>query len=163
MQLNGKDFVYQVQDDYMFTENAIFEMLELQNHLKNELNEYVVLSPWNDSWLWKLPYRNKSTPRVVICSNHRYWIQYYDMSCSFFLHHSEFSRHWDYYHDFFYLLKKLPSSKENNLENQSLNYMLTRRGVLGLVPINSIAFHLQSQLEEDPHIDWRKIWDSIEV
>lgn len=163
MQLHGKDFVYQVQDDYLFTLSAIREMFDVQLHLKAELNEYVFLSPYNDNWLWKAPYRNKSTPRVVISSFDRYWIQYYDVSCSFFVHHSEFTRHWDLYHQFFSLLDTLPNSEARDLENKSLNYILTRRGVLGLVPINTLAFHVQSELEEDPYIDWKPHWDNIVV
>jgi len=163
MQLNGKDFVYQVQDDYLFTKECIFEMVEMQKQLKTEVNEYGLLSPFNDSWLWLVLYRNKVTPRVVIYTPKRYWIQYYDMSCSFLLHYSEFTKHWDFYHEFFVLLDKLNQSENNALENKSLNYMLTRRGVLGLVPVNNLAFHLQSELEEDHHYDWRKLWDSIEV
>jgi hypothetical protein len=54
-------------------------------------------------------------------------------------------------------------NNNNDLENKSLNYMLTQRGVLGLVPINSVAFHLQSDLEKDPHIDYKPLWDSIDV
>jgi hypothetical protein len=41
--------------------------------------------------------------------------------------------------------------------------MLTQRGVLGLIPINSLAFHMQSELEKDPHIPWEPIWDNIDV
>lgn len=163
MQLNGRDFVYQVQDDYLFTKTAISEMIKLQKQLKNEVNEYAVLSPYNDPWLWLAPYRNKVTPRVVIYTPTRYWIQYYDMSCSFLLHYSEFTRHWDLYHEFFVLLENLKNSPENTLENKSLNYMLTKRGVLGLVPMTNLAFHLQSELEEDHHFDWRGLWDRIEV
>jgi hypothetical protein len=76
--------------------------------------------------------------------------------------YEQFNQHWDLYSMFFYLTDRL---KENNnhLENKSLNYMLTQRGVLGLIPINSLAFHLQSDLEKDPHIDYRPLWDSINV
>jgi hypothetical protein len=55
------------------------------------------------------------------------------------------------------------TKEKNDLENVSLNYMLTKRGVLGLVPVNSIAHHLQSDLEKDPHIDYRPLWDTINV
>lgn len=159
LQVHGKDLVYQVQDDYIFLETTIVEMFEVYKQIKNEINYDIIVSPFNDYWLWLAVYRNSSTPRTVIVGKNRYWIQYYDMSCSFMTSHEQFSQHWDLYHAFFELIDK----KDPKLESQSLNFMLTQRGVLGLIPINSLAFHIQSELEEDPHIDWKKIWDDINV
>jgi len=162
MQKHGKDLVYQVQDDYLFTESAIYEMVDLFFQIKTETDSDCLISPWNDSWLWLTAYRNRTTPRTVIVSKYRYWIQYYDMSCSFLTSHKQFSQHWDLYNSFFYLIDNKHKSN-NDLENKSLNYMLTQRGVLGLVPVSSVSFHMQSDLEKDPHIDYRPLWDSIDV
>jgi len=158
LQANGIDFVYQVQDDYLFFETALLEMYKVIHQVKMETGYDIVASPFNDFWLWLAIYRNSSTPRIVIVGENRYWIQYYDMSCSFMTIHLEFSKHWDLYHKFFELLK----DNDPNLERYSLNYMLTQRA-LGLVPINSLAFHMQSELEKDPHTDWKPLWDSIDV
>lgn len=159
LQENGIDFVYQVQDDYLFYESAIFELYQVSNQLKTETNSEIIASPFNDFWLWLAVYRNACTPRTVIVGENRYWIQYYDMSCSYMTTHKQFSQHWDLYHAFFDLLE----SNSKDLENYSLNFMLTQRGVLGLIPINNLAFHLQTELEEDPHLDWKKLWDSFDV
>lgn len=159
---NGKGLVYQIQDDYLFSQNAITDMLNIYEQVLYETGTQPIISPWNDSWLWLLSYRNKSTPRTVIVGNKGYWIQYYDMSCSFMTSHEQFNNHWDLYSMFFYMIDRLKQNN-NDLENKSLNYMLTQRGILGLVPVNSLAFHLQSDLEKDPHIDYRPLWDSINV
>jgi len=158
LQQNGKDFVYQVQDDYLFFPSALKEMYEVINQLKFETGYDIVVSPFNDFWLWLAIYRNSCTPRTVVVGKDRYWIQYYDMSCSFMTIHKEFSKHWDLYHEFFNLLEQ--GSKE--LESKSLNYMLTKRAY-GFIPVNNLAFHMQTELEEDPHIDWRPLWESINV
>jgi hypothetical protein len=155
----GKDLVYQVQDDYLFTPSCITELYEMQGQLYNEIGEFAILSPFNDFWLWLGPYRNRPTPRTIICSTYRYWIQYYDMSCSFLTHHNIFKNNIDLYNEFFRLL----DLKSKELENISLNYMLTRRGLLGLVPINNLAFHVQSELEKDPYIDWKPYWDNTSI
>ena len=165
---NGKDLVFQVQDDYMFTTTAIYEMIDLFMQIRNETGSDCVVNPWNDPWLWKAVYRNKPTPRTVIIGSGRYWIQYYDMSCSFMTSHTQFEQHWDLYNMFLFLTGKLAAKDKkfngtNDLENRSLNYMFTQRNVLGLVPVDSLAFHMQSDLELDPHQDWRPIWDSIDV
>jgi hypothetical protein len=160
LQKNGKDLVYQVQDDYLFTETAIYEMIDLFLQIKSETGSECLISPYNDSWYWLALYRNRSTPRTVIVSKHRYWIQYYDMSCCFMTSHNVFREHWDLYHAFFTLIDDKTNS---DLENLSLNYMLTQRGILGLVPINSLAFHMQSEVDKDPHIDWKPHWDNIKI
>ena len=162
MQKNGKDLVFQVQDDYIFIETAIYEMIDLFFQIKAETGSDCLISPYNDSWLWLTAYRNQPTPRTVIVGKNRYWIQYYDMSCSFMTSHHNFSQHWDLYNSFFYFIDNKGKHK-NDLENRSLNYMLTKRSILGLVPVSSVAFHMQSDLEKDPHIDWKPYWDAIEI
>ena len=159
---NGSDLVYQVQDDYLFSPNGIHDMVDVYEQMLTETGIQSLISPWNDSWLWLTAYRNRPTPRTVIVGRRGYWIQYYDMSCSFLTSHKQFIEHWDLYTMFFYMIDRTKSNN-NNLENKSLNYILTQRGVLGLVPVNSVAFHLQSDLEKDPHIDYRPLWDSINV
>lgn len=160
LQENGKDLVYQIQDDYLFSEKCIYDTVDVYHQMKLETNTESIISPYNSVDNWLRCYRNISTPRTVIVGKHGYWIQYYDMSCSFLTSYNQFNKHWDLYNMFFYLVDK---KEQGILENRSLNYMLTRRGVLGLVPINSLAFHLQSELEKDPHIDYRPLWDSIEI
>lgn len=161
LQVEGRDFVYLVQDDYLFTPTCIAEMIELQHQLKQEVGEWAILSPFNDNYLWQTFYKNKVTPRVVVCTPYRYWIQYYDMSCSYLTHHTIFGMHWDLYHEFFVLLDEHIKTGANKLENRSLNYIFTRRGVLGLVPVNILSFHIQSELEKDPYVDWKPYWDSV--
>lgn len=162
MQEHGKDLVFQVQDDYIFIDSAIEEMIDLFFQIKSETGSDCLISPYNDSWLWLARYRNIATPRTVIVGKYRYWIQYYDMSCSFLTSHAVFKDHWDLYNSFFYFIDN-KHKHNNDLENKSLNYMLTQRGILGLVPVSSVAFHMQSDLEKDPHIDWKPYWDNIKI
>lgn len=157
---NGKDLVYQLQDDFIFIKSTVYEMIDVFYQMFAETQTHCIVHPWNDSWLWQTFYRNKSTPRLVVVGKYRYWIQYYDMSCSFLTSHEQFCKHWDLYDKFLFLVD---NRKDSSLENISLNYMLTQRGVLGLVPINSLAFHMQTELEKDPHIQWEPLWNSIDV
>jgi len=159
---NGKDYVYQVQDDYLFSDNAIGDMIDVYDQVFNETGSHCLVSSWNDSWLWLTLYRNRPTNRAVIVGKHGYWIQYYDMSCSFMTSHHQFNQHWDLYDMFLYMIDKV-NPENNDLENKSLNYILTQRGVLGLVPVSNLSFHLQSNIEKDPHIDYKPLWDSIDI
>jgi hypothetical protein len=98
---NGKNLVYQVQDDYLFSTNSIVDMVEVYETINAETGTQPLISPYNDSWLWQTHYRNISTPRTVIVGKRGYWIQYYDMSCSFLTSHEQFIQHWDLYLMFF--------------------------------------------------------------
>ena len=166
LQEHGEDFVYQIQDDYMFDKAAIFEMLDVWQQMFQETNTHAVISPWNDFDIWASAspngYRNRATNRTVVPGKHRYWIQYYDCSCSFLTSHKQFSQHWDLYNDFFYLIDKIGRT-DGLLEQRSLNYMFVQRGVLGLIPVNSLAWHMQREEDRDPYIPWEPIWDAIDV
>jgi hypothetical protein len=156
---NGKDLVYLVQDDYLFFDTCIFEMIDVFFQIYKECGIESIISPYNDSWLWLVPYRNKCTPRTIIVGSKRYWIQYYDMSCSYMTSINVIKNNWDLIQKFLFINSK--GDENNNLENISLNYMLTQRNILGLVPVSSLALHVQSELEKDPYIDWQKLWNSV--
>lgn len=158
---SGGEFVYQIQDDYLFFPTAIYEIVSIYSKIFQEIGIEPIVSPFNDPWLWLGPYRNQITPRGVFVGERRYWIQFYDMSCSFFTSHNQFRKHWDEYYSFFKLVDE--NKKEKGLENKSLNYILTRRAVLGIVPVQNLAFHMQSDLEKDPHLDWKSLWDQIKI
>lgn len=158
LDLNGKDLVFQVQDDYLFAPTAIYEMIDVWYQMFNETDTHSIVSPYNNIRHWTGSYRNRPTARTIIVGANRYWIQYYDMSCSFMTSHEEFIRHWDLYEKFL----NLPSTGINgDLESISLNYILTRRGVLGLTPIDTLALHVQHEYDKDPYVDWQHWWNEV--
>jgi hypothetical protein len=162
MQKHGQDFVFQIQDDYMFDQDAMYEMIDIWYQIFNETQSHAVINPWNDPDLWYSLYRNKSTPRAFIPGKNRYWIQGYDTACTFLTSHQQFSQHWDLYNDFFYLIDKIDKTN-GMLENKSLNHMFVQRGILMLMPVDSVAWHMQAPEDEDPYIPWQPIWDAIDV
>lgn len=163
----GNNLVYQIQDDYIFNQRAVYDCVDMFYQMLNETGTHAVISPFNDSYLWLTHYRNRTTPRAVIVGSNDYWIQYYDMSCSFLTSHVQFNKHWDLYENFFELIDNyninLEQTGKSMLENKSLNLMLTKRGVLGLVPIRSLAHHLQTEQDVDPFSDWKSIWDTTTI
>lgn len=155
---NGRDLVFQVQDDYLFCESAIVDSIDHYFTSGGDCQTQPIIQPFNDIHYWAVGYKNRSTPRLVSLGKKGYWIQIYDTSCSFMTSHWQFRQHWDLYDRFFDLIPNL-GKPDAKLENDSLNYMFTRRGVLGLTPINTLSHHIQTQ--PDLYVDWRPIWDSI--
>jgi hypothetical protein len=161
LEQNGTHLVYQVQDDYLFHPHAIVEMICLFNQLKIEVDTESVITPHNDPQWWMATYRNQVTPRTIFPSSSRYWIQIYDISCSFMTSHTKFMEIKDLRDIFLTFPGK--GDEHGNLENKSINYMFTQRGVLGVSPINSLALHIQGELEKDPYIKWEEWWNEYTI
>lgn len=156
---NGTDFVFQIQDDYIFAPGAIRDVADIWFQMYYETETEAVITPYHDTYVWLKHYRNRPTPRSFLIGKNGFWIQIYDVACTFFTSINQFNKHWDLYEKFFYLIDNRDS--EYSLENKSLNYMFTKRAVLGLCPVNSLSLHMQTDLEKDPYIDWKLWWDNI--
>ena len=154
LQSQDAHFVFQVQDDYLFKPECIVDMADQFASINNETGSHSIIYPFNDQYIWLTGYRNKSTPRAVFCGKNGYWIQTYDIPCTFFTSKLEFSKHWDMYEKFLAMDPVKPP-----LEVESLNWILTRKGALGIIPIQSLAFHMQTELYVDPYVDWKPHWE----
>jgi len=155
---NGKDLVYQVQDDYLFKDDAIFQMIDIFMQVFNDIETMPIVSPFNYPHYWNCKsYKYKSTPRMIVPGKNQYWIQCYDISCSFLTGHQQFVNNWDMIE---YFLTLDPTGGETgDLENISLNRILVDRQQLGLTPFNSLNLHMQSEFEKDPYTDWVSLWN----
>jgi hypothetical protein len=159
----GTNLVYQIQDDYLFTEKSLYYSVDMFYQLYNNYGTHPIICPYNNPEFIRI-YKGKTTPRLIELGKHSYWIQVYDTSCTFLTSHHQFKKHLDLYDKFYELIdKKIENKNTTDLENKSLNYIFTRRGVLGVTPINGLNFHMQSEHERDPYIDWLPIWNSVEV
>jgi hypothetical protein len=156
LRTQGKDLVYQIQDDYLFQESTIYEMIDVYFQLKRDCNTEAIISPYNTPSLWYETYRYRPTPRAIIPGSKRYWIQTYDVACTFLTSINQFNANWDIFEYFFTLL---PHGIDSVLEPLSLNKMFTQRGILGLIPMQSLAFHLQSEREREPYFNWEQLWE----
>lgn len=159
---NGTDLVYQVQDDYLFFETAIFEMVDVYFQLLKDCETDSVVMPYNPPYIWNelgsYYYKHKvSSPRVIVPGSKRYWMQAYDTSCSFMTSANQFRKNADLLEIFIRM-----DPKDSKLEIISLNRMFTQRGILGIMPMNSVALHMQGEAEKDPYIDWKSLWNSID-
>lgn len=153
---NGTDLVYQVQDDYLFEKSAVSEVIDTYFKILNSSNTESIVTPYNAPYLWSQIYYNTTTPRTVFMGEKRYWIQIYDVSCSFLTSHRNFINNRDILEKFLNL-----DPRDPDLEKISLNKMMVSRGHLAVCPFESIALHMQSDYERDPYVDWKLLWDSI--
>jgi hypothetical protein len=165
---NGEDLVYQVQDDYLYCETAIYEMISLYVQF-NTLSQY---SLWfkdyqesADPIILAADYPNiwddyKTFPTMVITGVHRKWLSMYLMYCTFLTSKKQFSRHWDLY-ELYFSLPPQGIPPNNEIESISIAKMLKERYVIGLLPFESVALHIQDYQHKDAFINWKEWWDKI--
>ena len=156
LELKGADLVYQVQDDYLFEPTAIYDMIDMFMQMYRDTGSHIVVSPYNHPHYWQEAYKYRATPRVLVAGAKQYWVQLYEIPCTFLTSKHEFSKHWDLYENFFN-----GDLHDDHLEINSFNKIITERGVLCLEPITSVALHMQAEFDKDPYIDWKSRWDSV--
>jgi glycosyltransferase involved in cell wall biosynthesis len=150
---NGEHLIYQVQDDYLFEPNAIYEMVDMIF-----MNEATIVFPYNHPGYWNddRNFKSRDIPTRLIPGRYRYWLKIYNVSCSFLTPHKVLKENYD-------LFEKLFSGHplDHGLETNSVNRLMTERGLLGVMPVESIALHMQAIYEMDPYINWKERWESV--
>jgi len=153
------DLIFLVQDDYLYTQTGVYEMIDIFLKILNETKHPCLVYPFNTPDHWKVQYRLRSTPRMVHPGLHQYWIQCFDISCTFMTSKEQLIRNWKRVEYFMSLDQE--NGIDGNLENISINRIIVDDGVLGMMPFESVALHMQGQREKEPYIDWRARWNSI--
>jgi hypothetical protein len=154
---NGKELVFQIQDDYLFEPNAMFEMISLFNQVRLETTsqEEIIISPNNDPRHWQEFYKYIPLSKMFIMGKNQYWFQTGDMTCTFLTSVNQFNRHWDIYERFLTL-----DPTDSMLEPRSLNIIPNNR-VLSFRPFTSLALHMQYEYDKEPYIDWEARWSAV--
>jgi hypothetical protein len=157
MDQEGKELVYQIQDDFLWHKNCIFEMIDIFNQTMQETTNHLLIFPNNEPWPWHGFYRYKLVPRMLVPGAFRYWVSTYDVPSGFMTSVTEFRKHWDLYEKYFALPPYHPE-----LETLSLNKILCESRTYGIKPVDSMAFHLQYAPNKEPYMDWKTYWDAVE-
>jgi hypothetical protein len=150
----GKDLVYFVQDDYLYYETCIWEMLEAYFQFSHKTKLPVCIYPFDD------PYRYgdhiKVPPLVTVhLGLKRHWRTSFGTASCFMLDHPTIVKNWD-------LLEAMGKHEiDYKMEDETLNVMFRERGVLLFTPIPSIALHAQADTEKDLYLDWEALWNQF--
>ena len=150
----GKDLVYFVQDDYLYELNAIRDMVNTWVDASTRLNKPVSIFPYNDPYHY-IPV-NTQIPSYVVQSSGRHWRTNVLTSSCFMTHISIIKEEWDLFY------KMGTSEVTPTMEDESINQLFKTRGHFLLIPIPSLALHMQFDTEKDPFINWREWWDKYD-
>jgi len=152
---HGKDWVYFIQDDYLYEKNAIYDMIVVANQTTENIGNYTCVFPYND------PYRY--TPVNTVIQSHiiqmqgRHWRTQIMTGSPFMVHHSILKKEWDVFE------KMGKHELSSDMEDNTINQLFRTRGYYLFVPIPSLALHMQYEPEKDPFIDWKEWWDKFDL
>lgn len=155
---HGVDLVYFAQDDYLYYESALMEMVDAYFHFKNLSGFEACIYPYND------PYRRgPERDHKVLKGPNRYWMSDCATACCILVSHQTLVNNWELFEEF--------GKQEYDVycEDRTINRLfinfagLPERTIQHLlfVPIQSLALHLGRESERDPYIDWKPLWDKF--
>jgi SAM-dependent methyltransferase len=151
---HGKEIVYFAQDDYLYDTTAIYDMIMTMMDTSMKLGTFVSVYPYDDPYKY-IP-ENTSILSHIIRSRKRHWrTQLMTASC-FMTHHQIITDNWD----LFEAMGKHEVTPK--MEDETINQLFRTRGYYLIVPIPSLALHMQYQSEIDDQLNWREWWDRYE-
>ena len=159
----GKDLIYFAQDDYLYYESAILEMVDSYYRFVTFTGMQICLYPFDDPYRYGEQYTKY--PSKVVLGAKRHWRVAYHTSSCFFLSHKTLIENWE----LFELMGKL--KYDATCEDRSINRLFqnmegfSARNISHLLftPIPSLALHMQDQSTKDPYLDWKSLWDKFNL
>lgn len=147
---NGKDVVYFVQDDYLYYQTAVYEMLWALHDFMHLTGTGVGVVPFNDPY-WYIP-ENSKLKHHILQGRSRWWRTTIHTPSCMMIPYSVLNKNWD-------LFYKMATSKiSGTMEMDSINKLWYERNYVAVAPIPSLALHMQYETEKDPFIFWQTLW-----
>lgn len=150
----GKEIVYFAQDDYLYDQRAIYDMILTMMFTSNALGAFTCIYPYDDPYRY-IP-QNTAVQSHVIRHQGRHWRTQNATASCFMVHHQVLQQNWD----LFEAMGKHPV--DSKMEDNTINKLWYERGNYLFVPIPSLALHMQYDTEKDDQINWREWWDKYD-
>ena len=151
----GSDWVYFAQDDYLYEETAIYDMLMVAMDTSHKLQAFTCVYPFNDPYHY-IP-ENTAILSHIIRSQKRHWRTQILASSCFMVHHNVIVNNWDLFHNMGI------HEWNSNMERDTISQLFTSRGYYLFVPIPSLALHMQYETEKDDLADWETLWNKYAI
>lgn len=150
---HAEDLVYFVQDDYLYYESAIWEMVDAYFTFSEKTKQPVCIYPFDDTYHY---YKEKLPLVTLHLGAKRHWRTGFAVASPFMVDKDTLTKNFD-------LFEKMGNEPVSTImEDVSINRLFSERNCILFTPIPSLALHSQSDIEKDPYIDWRPLWDKFE-
>ncbi|CAB4124376.1 AdoMet_MTases domain containing protein [uncultured Caudovirales phage] len=151
---HGRDLVYFAQDDYLFYETALWEMIDAYVQFKDKTKEEVCIFPYDHPLRYELLADKNYFYKILLGAN-RHWRVAYHTACCFFMNHSTIVKEWD-------LFEAMGNHAYDEIcEDETINRLFSERNYLLFTPIPSVALHMGMWSDWDRYINWRELWNKF--
>lgn len=152
----GKEWVYFIQDDFLFRENSIDLMLYSIREFSRNLGKPASIHAFNDPYEYYMP-ENVAVSCHIVASKDRYWRTNIHVPFSLMTHISIVRSNWDLFY------KMGTSEVSGEMEFESISKLYYERGYTAFTPIPSLASHMQGETEVEFFVDWKPLWENYNL
>ena len=155
------DLVYSVEDDYLHSPSALFEMLSEYEYLSSKYNlpQPLCIFPWDEPENYE-PKHN--TPELIMRGQYRHWKTGWGTTFTMMTSPKVFQDHWKLFETLATEYKEWDGTGDKNdtiHEGNTISYIWSKH-IIRINPIPSLVLHMQSSLQEDSYIDWKYWWNT---
>ena len=155
------DLVYSVEDDYLHSPSALYEMLSEYEYLSSKYNlpQPLCIFPWDEPETYD-PKHN--TPELIMRGQYRHWKTGWGTTYTMMTSPKVFHDHWNLFEKLATEYKEWDGTGNKNdtiHEGNTISYIWSKH-IIRINPIPSLVLHMQSSLQEDSYIDWKYWWNT---
>ena len=143
----GKDLVFFIEDDYIFFESALNEIVTSYERISSQINRELFICPTDYPYF----YMNNQKTNILIGSK-RHWRLVSKTLCSFITSHSLIKEYWNNFYD--------NCLDRHDPFEKYLNKIYEKE--ICISPIKSLSLHMtnvNSSYGLSPFIDYKSLWD----
>ena len=153
------DLVYSVEDDYLHSPSALYEMLSEYEYLSSKYNlpQPLCIFPWDEPENYE-PKHN--TPELIMRGQYRHWKTGWGTTFTMMTSPKVFQDHWEIFEKLATEYQEWDGTGNKNdtiHEGNTISYIWSKH-IIRINPIPSLVLHMQSSLQEDSYIDWKYWW-----
>lgn len=152
---DAEDLVYSVEDDYLHFPKAISNMVVMNERFESITGSRVAIRPDDDLFTYSINSPHSRKESIILLGTDRHWRTLHCTHNTIFTHAEVFREHWELFASLAKFFKKTSIN-----EDKSINMVWERVPLFS--PIPTLAIHV-SQNNEPPFIDYRSLWESIDI
>ena len=155
------DLVYSVEDDYLHSPTALYEMLSEYEYLSSKYNlpQPLCIFPWDEPETYDSKH---NTPELIMRGQYRHWKTGWGTTFTMMTSPKVFQDHWEIFEKLAteYQEWDVTGNKNDTIhEGNTISYIWSKH-IIRINPIPSLVLHMQSSLQEDSYIDWKYWWNT---
>ena len=158
----GRKWIYSVEDDYLHYPESIKVMVEQAEAFSSGFGTVVAIRPDDDVFTYSPNTSYSKKPCRIILGKERHWRTLNNTHNTIFTHVDVITQYWELFAALAKYFRQTTVCEDGTI-NTIWSDGVTKDGPIPLLsPIPTLAIHI-SQGNEPTHLDYLKLWDSIEI